>query len=132
MNKLFYPAIFHEAEEGGYWISFPNFPEALTEGDDIEQAYEMANSALGLAITSRLKYGEVIPKASSIKELVIEEGIVVLVEFDLREYQKKHNSRAVKKTLSIPEWLNEEAIAAGINFSQVLQEALMLKLNIGK
>ncbi len=132
MNKLFYPAIFHEAEEGGYWISFPDFPEALTEGDDMEQAYEMANSALGLAITSRLKYGEVIPKASSIKELVIEEGIVVLVEFDLREYQKKHNSRAVKKTLSIPEWLNEEAIAAGINFSQVLQEALMLKLNIGK
>ena len=132
MNKLFYPAIFHEAEEGGYWISFPDFPEALTEGDDMEQAYEMANSALGLAITSRLKYGEVIPKASSIKELVIEEGIVVLVEFDLREYQKKHNSRAVKKTLSIPEWLNEEAVAAGINFSQVLQEALMLKLNIGK
>ena len=132
MNKLFYPAIFHEAEEGGYWISFPDLPEALTEGDDMEQAYEMANSALGLAITSRLKYGEVIPKASSIKELVIKEGIVVLVEFDLREYQKKHNSRAVKKTLSIPEWLNEEAIAAGINFSQVLQEALMLKLNIGK
>ena len=132
MNKLFYPAIFHEAEEGGYWISFPDLPEALTEGDDMEQAYEMANSALGLAITSRLKYGEVIPKASSIKELVIKEGIVVLVEFDLREYQKKHNARAVKKTLSIPEWLNEEAIAAGINFSQVLQEALMFKLNIGK
>ena len=130
MNKLFYPAIFHEAEEGGYWISFPDFPEALTEGDDMEQAYEMANSALGLAITSRLKYGEVIPKASSIKELVIEEGIVVLVEFDLREYQKKHNSRAVKKTLSIPEWLNEEAMKKGVNFSQVLQEALLVKLNI--
>mgnify|MGYP000762717635 FL=1 len=48
------------------------------------------------------------------------------------EYQKKHNSRAVKKTLSIPEWLNEEAIARGVNFSQVLQEALMLKLNIGR
>ena len=64
----------------------------------------------------------------SIKELVIKEGIVVLVEFDLREYQKKHNARAVKKTLSIPEWLNEEAIAAGINFSQVLQEALLQKI----
>ncbi len=48
------------------------------------------------------------------------------------EYQKKHNSKAVKKTLTIPEWLNEEAIAVGVNFSQVLQEALMSKLGIGR
>lgn len=48
------------------------------------------------------------------------------------EYQKKHNSRAVKKTLSIPEWLNEEATAMGVNFSQVLQEALLSKLGINK
>ena len=48
------------------------------------------------------------------------------------DYQRKHNSRAVKKTLSIPEWLNEEAIALGVNFSQVLQEALMSKLNINR
>ena len=52
------------------------------------------------------------------------------LESILREYQKKHNSRAVKKTLSIPEWLNEEAIAAGINFSQVLQEALIQKIKL--
>jgi post-segregation antitoxin (ccd killing protein) len=45
------------------------------------------------------------------------------------EYQKKHNSRAIKKTLSIPEWLNEEAVARGVNFSQVLQDALLQKLN---
>ena len=61
-----------------------------------------------------------------------EDGILAVVEFDMMEYQKKHNSRAIKKTLSIPEWLNEEAVARGVNFSQVLQEALMLKLNIGR
>ena len=60
----------------------------------------------------------------------MEDGILVVVEFDMLEYCKKHNSRAVKKTLSIPEWLNEEAIRMGVNFSQVLQEALMLKLKI--
>ena len=54
------------------------------------------------------------------------------MEFDLLAYQKKHNAKAVKKTLSIPAWLNEEAMDLGINFSQVLQEALMLKLNIQK
>ena len=53
MKKLFYPAIFHKAEEGGFWITFPDIPECMTQGDDMQQAYEMAVDALGLAITSR-------------------------------------------------------------------------------
>lgn len=48
----------------------------------------------------------------------------------MMEYLKKHNSKAVKKTLSIPEWLNEEALRLELNFSQVLQEALMQKIGI--
>lgn len=51
MKKLFYPALFHKAEEGGFWISFPDIPECLTQGDDMAQAYEMAVDALGLALT---------------------------------------------------------------------------------
>ncbi len=132
MEKLFYPAIFHEAEEGGFWVSFPDLPECLTEGDDMQQAYEMAVEALGISLSSRKAEDEVIPKPTEINKIDVEDGILVVVEFDMLEYQKKHNSRAVKKTLSIPEWLNEEAIARGVNFSQVLQEALMLKLNIGR
>lgn len=62
MEKLFYPAIFHEAEEGGFWVSFPDLPECLTEGDDMQQAYEMAVDALGLSLTSRKAEGEPIPK----------------------------------------------------------------------
>ena len=132
MEKLFYPAIFHEAEEGGFWVSFPDLPECLTEGDDMQQAYEMAVDALGISLTSRKAEGELIPKPTEINKVDAEDGILAVVEFDMMEYQKKHNSRAIKKTLSIPEWLNEEAVARGVNFSQVLQEALMLKLNIGR
>ena len=132
MEKLFYPAIFHEAEEGGFWVSFPDLPECLTEGDDMQQAYEMAVDALGISLTSRKAEGELIPKPTQINTVDAEDGILAVVEFDMMEYQKKHNSRAIKKTLSIPEWLNEEAVARGVNFSQVLQEALMLKLNIGR
>ena len=132
MEKLFYPAIFHEAEEGGFWVSFPDLPECLTEGDDMQQAYEMAVDALGLSLTSRKAESEPIPKPTEINKVDAEDGILAVVEFDMMEYQKKHNSRAIKKTLSIPEWLNEEAVARGVNFSQVLQEALMLKLNIGR
>lgn len=132
MNKLFYPAIFHTAEESGFWVSFPDLPECLTEGDDMQDAYEMAVEALGLCLTERKKDGDVIPDPTEINKIDTEDGVLVIVEFDMLEYQKKHNSRAVKKTLSIPEWLNEEAVSRGVNFSQLLQEALMVKLNIGR
>jgi len=129
MNRLFYPAIFHHAEEGGFWISFPDFPECMTQGENMEQAYEMAVDALGLCITDLLKTEGVLPVASKPCEIKpADDSMVIVVEFDMASYKRKHNSRAVKKTLSIPEWLNEEANAMGINFSQVLQEALMNKI----
>ena len=131
MNKLFYPAIFHNADEGGFWITFPDIPECMTQGDNMEEAYEMAVDALGLAITSRKKLKEEIPVASMPCDFVVQEGeFCVIIEFDMLAYKKRTNSRAVKKTLSIPEWLNEEATALGINFSQVLQEALMQKIGV--
>lgn len=131
MKKLFYPAIFHVAEEGGFWVSFPDLPECLTEGDNMEQAYEMAVDALGLCLSDCVACGQEIPEATAPDKIDIQDGmLLVIVEFDLEAYRRKHSSKAVKKTLSIPEWLNEEAIRAGINFSQVLQEALMLKLNL--
>lgn len=128
LQKLFYPSIFHKAEEGGFWVSFPDIPECLTEGDDMRQAYEMASDALGLVISDKIKNKETLPVPSQADEVNAEDGYLVIVEFDLLEYQKKHNNRAVKKTLSIPAWLNEAAIRAGVNFSQVLQEALLEKV----
>ena len=128
MDKLFYPAIFHPAEEGGFWVSFPDIPECLTEGDDMQQAYEMAVEALGLSLTTMEAGGEKLPKASTPDKIEVEDGFLVVIEFDMMEYRKKNCSKAVKKTLSIPAWLNEAATRAGINFSQVLQEALMEKV----
>ena len=131
MKKLFYPAIFHKAEEGGFWITFPDLPECITEGDDMEEAYNMAVDALGLTLTDRIKSKERLPKASDIENIEKpEDGVIVVFQFDKAEYDRRHNSRAVKKTLTIPEWLNEEALAMNINFSQVLQEALMEKVGI--
>ena len=128
MKKMFYPAVFHRAEEGGYWITFPDIPECITEGDNMEEAYNMAVDALGLALTDRIKEKQDLPKASEVDDIK-EDGTVVVVQFDLAEYNRKHNNRAVKKTLSIPEWLNEEALTMNINFSQVLQEALLERIN---
>lgn len=129
MNKLFYPAIFHKAEEGGFWITFPDIPECMTQGDDMQQAYEMAVEALGLAITSRKEEEQEIPCPSDPYQITLEsDSFCAVIEFDMLAYKKRTNSKAVKKTLSIPEWLNEEATALGVNFSQVLQEALIQKV----
>lgn len=131
MKKLFYPAIFHKAEEGGFWITFPDIPECMTQGDDMQHAYEMAVNALGLAITSREEEKQEVPTPSEPYKLnTTDNEFCVVIEFDMLAYKKRTNSKSVKKTLSIPEWLNEEAIALDINFSQVLQEALMQKVGM--
>ena len=128
-NKLFYPAVFHPAEEGGFWVSFPDIPECLTQGDDMAQAYEMAVDALGLSITDIVDNKGYLPVPSAPDSIKIEDnGFLVIIQFDLAAYRKRTSSKVVKKTLTIPEWLNEEALAKGINFSQVLQEGLVSKI----
>ncbi len=124
MKKLFYPALFHKAEKGGFWVSFPDIPECLAQGDDMAQAYEMAVDALGLALTSRETEKQPLPTSSDPTALIPEpDSFLAVIEFDMLAYKKRTGSRAVKKTLSIPEWLNEAAMAVDLNFSQVLQEA---------
>ncbi len=131
MNKFFYPALFHKAEEGGFWVTFPDLPECFTEGDNMEQAYEMANDCLGLALASRKEAGESIPAPSNPDAVTPEsDSFLVVIEFDMLAYMKRNNSKAVKKTLSIPEWLNSAALEHNVNFSQVLQDALKEQLNL--
>ena len=88
------------------------------------QAYEMAVDALGLALTSRETEKQPLPTSSDPTALIPEpDSFLAVIEFDMLAYKKRTGSRAVKKTLSIPEWLNEAAMAVDLNFSQVLQEA---------
>lgn len=128
-NNYFYPAIFHVADEGGFWITFPDFPECMTQGDNMDEAYNMAVEAIGLCIDERLKNNELLPSSSLPTDIVLNNSeFTCLIEFNLTHYRRTHCTKSVKKTLSIPEWLNEACIERDINFSQVLQEALINKL----
>lgn len=128
LKKLFYPAVFTPEDDGGYSVAFPDVDGCFTQGETIEDAYKMAFDALGLAIDFLESEKRTIPLPSTPNEIKLNENeFVVIIEFDMLEYQKKHNSKSVKKTLTIPQWLNEEAMAKNINFSQVLQEALLIK-----
>lgn len=100
MKKLFYPAIFHIAEEGGFWITFPDLTECMTQGDNMQKAYEMAVDALGLAIASREQEKQEIPSASELSQISVgKDEYCVIIEFDMLAYKKRTNSKAVKKTL---------------------------------
>ena len=131
LKKMFYPAIFTPEDDGGFSVSFPDIEGCFTQGETIEEAYEMAFDALGLALSFLEDEKRVIPLPSAPNKISLNENeFVVIIEFDMLEYQKKHNSKAVKKTLTIPQWLNEDATALGVNFSQVLQEALLAKIEL--
>ena len=131
LKKMFYPAIFTPEDDGGFSVSFPDIEGCFTQGETIEEAYEMAFDALGLALSFLEDEKRVIPLPSAPNKISLNENeFVVIIEFDMLEYQKKHNSKAEKKTLTIPQWLNEEATALGVNFSQVLQEALLAKIEL--
>lgn len=130
MSTVSYPAIFHP-EENGYWVEFPDLPGCFSQGNSIEESYAMASEALGVYLDhSDDVFEREIPMPTSM-DLVIKDNkndIVMLVTFDSLEYARMHRTRAVKKTLSIPEWLNDLAVKENVNFSQVLQDALIEKL----
>ena len=97
----------------------------------MQDAYEMPWDALGLAVVYRIENRESLPPATEpYATTAVSDTFCIIVPFDLIAYQKKHNSKAIKKTLSIPEWLNEAATDMNVNFSQVLQDALIQKLNL--
>lgn len=135
-----YPACFFK-EENGYSVIFPGLNHLATCGETLDEALAMAIDSLAGYLYLLRKDGEIAPDplpmnevnlSDIAKELEIEstESFINMVTVDVAEYARTHFERSVKKTLTIPAWLNAAAIERHINFSQVLQEALMQKMQI--
>jgi predicted RNase H-like HicB family nuclease len=130
MAKYVYPAIF-TSENVGYSVRFPDVPGCYTEGDTIAEAIEMAKDALNLTLYGAEEDGDVINPPSDIRSIKVNDNeFVSLIACDTIEYRRYFDNKAVKKTLTIPNWLNVMSEKANVNFSAVLQEALIEKLNI--
>lgn len=125
--KLIYPACFYPEDDGGFSVTVPDLKGCITQGDTLQEALQMAeDAALGWLLTS-IEDGEELPKASNIKDVRLENtnGFTSLLLLDLGLYSQKYgNRKSVKKTVSIPLWLNEAAEKYNINFSKTLQDAL--------
>lgn len=127
--KYVYPVIFEEAEEGGYNVKVPDIPGSFTCGDDMADAILMAEDVIAMMLADYEDEKKPVPTPSKIENIKTK-GIVSLVRADTNEWRKLVDNKSVRKTLSIPNWLNTMAEKAGVNFSQVLQEALKTLLGV--
>ena len=129
-----YPAIF-EYEKKGISISFPDLPGCISCAKDDEEALYMAKDALGLYIVCAEEDGEELPTPTKLNKInLTQDQKITLVEVNMPLFRDAVQNSAVKKTLTIPKWLNELAEKNHINFSQVLQTSLknILNLNVKK
>ena len=126
---ILYPAIFYKEECDQFFVDFPDLEGCFTCGNGVEHAYRMALEVLDFYLEDFDL--EQLPSPSDITALAVpENAFASIIALDVMEHFKSRNKKAVKKTLSIPSWMNELALKANINFSQVLQDALTEKLDL--
>ncbi|MBR5357782.1 MAG: type II toxin-antitoxin system HicB family antitoxin [Clostridiales bacterium] len=130
--KYVYPAVFKPEANGMFSIRFPDIENCCTCGDNLEDGMVMAEDALALTVFTDYEEKSIsAPEATPIDKIKLKKReFVTYIVCDTTRYRRKFSSKAVKKTLSIPEWLNDAAVKERINFSQVLQDALKEKLNV--
>lgn len=120
-----YPAIFHK--EDGFWVEFPDLDGCNACGSTLEDAMELAQEALGLYLATLAEENLEIPSPSPM-ESIKTDGLVSYVSTNMDKYRK--NNKAVKKTLSIPQWLADEAEKNNLSLSKILQEGLKTRLGL--
>ena len=129
MNYI-YPAVFYPEDDGRFSVIFPDLNDLATYGDTLADAFSMAQDACGQYLFTSLRDGNPLPKPTPLDLVEKDDGaaLVNLICVNLDEYAKFYDDKAVKKTLSIPAWLNTACENYGINYSKVLKDALIAKL----
>lgn len=128
-DTYIFPAVFDYADDG-ISIEFPDLPGCLPCADNVDEAVKNAKEALMLHLYGMEEDNEEIPEPTPINKIHLEpDQAIVLTDVFMPPFREKQEMRYVKKTLSIPSWLNAEAEHYGINFSAVLQEALKQRLH---
>ena len=126
--KLVYPVIISKGDK--YLIASIPDCNIDTQGENMADAIEMARDAISIWCVTEQDAGRELPTASDIASISCEDDeILTLIDADIEAYRRKLDNKVVRKNLTLPSWLNEQAEAANINFSQTLQRALKEELN---
>jgi len=132
-DTYIYPCVLIYKESGGIGINFPDLDGCVSYGEDEQQACKNAKEALSLHLYGMEQDNDEIPEPSSVRDIEIEQNeSIMLVEVYMLAFRAKQDSKFIKKTLTIPHWLNIEAERAGVNFSQILQTSLKAHLGIAQ
>lgn len=126
-KRLAYPVFIHETDDGWYAVSIPDFGN-FTQGKDLAEALYMARDAIGLLGITLQDDGEAIPDPYSVQYGRKEGEREYVVDVDFDEYRAEHDTRSVRKNVTIPYYINSKAEKMGINFSRVLQDALLERI----
>ena len=124
-DTYIYPAIFHLEEDNSYWVEFPDFPMANTQGENLEDALYMAKDCLELYLDGL----ENIPTPKEVKKLKKNETLI-MIEANMLEYKKRNQNKSVSTTVTLPKWLKDTAIEKKINLSSILKSALLKELDL--
>lgn len=128
--KNSYPVILMK-DEVGYVVYIPDF-NINTQGDDITDAIEMARDAISLVGIELEDRKKSLPTPTLIENVQKEspDDIITLVDVDFTAYRRQNDTKAVRRNVTLPSWLDEAAKKSGVNVSAVLQEALKQKLHL--
>lgn len=126
MAEYVYPAVFHPNEDGSFSIVFPDLPGCISEGKSLGNAMYMAQAALTQWIEYLIDKKQSIPSASDFRGVSVAPGeFTNLIRADVRD------SRAVRRTVSIPKWMDDKVAESDLSLSRVLQDALKERLHVG-
>lgn len=132
-DKYVYPAVFYY-EKGYIDILFPDLPGCVSQGKDDEEALKMAKEALGLQMWGIEQDNDPIPEPTPLAQVKpVDSDCIsrtVLIEVYMTNIRESQDNKSMNKTVTLPRWLNRIAEEQGINFSQILQEALKQKIRV--
>ncbi len=129
--KYVYPVVLSPEKDGGYCVYAPDIPGCVTEAATLIEGIEKIREGLCGMLMIYERDGMPIPSPSNPEAVEREVGDVVsLVDADVGEYRRRIGSKAVRRTISIPAWMDDAATQAGVSLSQVTQNALRQVLNL--
>ena len=131
MKRLTYLAILEPSADGGYGISFPDIPGCISYCKTLDEAQENAEEAASLHIYGLEEDGEPIPEPTiEYKVDCMVGNIIMPVTIHPDLYRARRDNERVRTNITIPAWLKKEAEANNVNYSRILETALLEYLKI--
>ena len=129
--KYVYPALFAKEDES-ILVTFPDLEDTFTDGATMQEAFDNAEDVLNLMLWNREEENADIPLPSSPEEIIVPQGtMLVMIKADTLAYRKLHDQKTIRRSITLPSWLDTIAREHNINFSQLMQNAIRRECGIG-